>query len=794
MRSWKIWNKWNNYPQDIKISDGISIDKSFYDIKESRVLTMLLKGVVVYLLTMGGIGSYLTAVGSDFSAIAVNLTIFITALICGLLYYNGITENGLYLVFFALFTLFIYVFRDFINSGFYSIVNDTLETAAEFFDMSGFRQYNEKIADTRAAVTIFAITIGVFSNIVLNNYISRTMRYITSAVIILILNLIPIYFEQEPSPVYSFMMLAGLVMSYVLRAGKHSRLHRSESVYKLHERKKKRSIDYGIDSRSFGESMVYGAVIALVLVMALNAAFPRNEFDSQGKNTRMKDKTVDVVYNVLTLGVAGLFNYYETTAGINSGRLGGVSSIRLDYQTDIMVKFTPYTTDRIYFKNFSGKTYLPYRNMWEQSQDYTSARAHNYDDARVLKKYYAEGGTHSASATAVVTNVDTANVPFLPYYTTASAEAVYTGEKKQYKFYPYLSGNESVASKSSLSRKETQEYTYIPTENYDVIKEFVEKAGIKKGTPQEIADQLQAYYQKNMPYTTNPGATKRGNDFVNYFLTTNRKGYCVHFASAAALIFRYFGIPSRYCEGYVIDYDDIMIDGNLDRKSDYDQYYSGYNPLGRTAVMNVPVTDANAHAWVEMYVNNRWIVADVTPYAGDDDRNATNTNFWASFRKGLRDRANSNGGNRGGSGFKIDRNLVNAIEYTAAGIVILFILIVFAGSLVPVVRYRVRYSRSDRSDRLILEYTKKLRRRERQDRDLRHMKNYRSQIEYMCENGMLVLSDEDRRTFFDILQKAGFSRTGINGEEYKKARSIIKEIKKPGRKKKSEKAEEKQNG
>ncbi len=83
------------------------------------------------------------------------------------------------------------------------------------------------------------------------------------------------------------------------------------------------------------------------------------------------------------------------------------------------------------------------------------------------------------------------------------------------------------------------------------------------------------------------------NDFITEFLTEDRKGYSVHFATAAALMFRYYGIPARYVEGYIISPDDV-----------------------ETASPNtaVEVRETQAHAWVEFYQDGvGWIPFEATP-------------------------------------------------------------------------------------------------------------------------------------------------------------------------------------
>lgn len=106
---------------------------------------------------------------------------------------------------------------------------------------------------------------------------------------------------------------------------------------------------------------------------------------------------------------------------------------------------------------------------------------------------------------------------------------------------------------------------------------------------QAIADYLASITQ----YDPNTPATPEGEDFVTYFLTESRRGYCMHYASAATLMLRAMGIPARYVTGYVAD---VPSSGHV----------------------NVP--DSAAHAWVEVYIPGYgWEPVEVTPaYAGSN--------------------------------------------------------------------------------------------------------------------------------------------------------------------------------
>ena len=84
-----------------------------------------------------------------------------------------------------------------------------------------------------------------------------------------------------------------------------------------------------------------------------------------------------------------------------------------------------------------------------------------------------------------------------------------------------------------------------------------------------------------------------GGDFALTFLDGTQTGYDVHYATAAALMFRYYGIPARYVEGYLVTKDDAA------------QMKSG---------QTLNVGGNCAHAWVEYYQDGLgWLPFEATP-------------------------------------------------------------------------------------------------------------------------------------------------------------------------------------
>lgn len=77
---------------------------------------------------------------------------------------------------------------------------------------------------------------------------------------------------------------------------------------------------------------------------------------------------------------------------------------------------------------------------------------------------------------------------------------------------------------------------------------------------------------------------------MDYFLFHQKKGYCTYFASAFGVLARCVGIPTRYVEGFMVDYKE---------KDNVGAYQVGSN---------------NAHAWVEAYIEGiGWIPFEPTP-------------------------------------------------------------------------------------------------------------------------------------------------------------------------------------
>lgn len=101
-----------------------------------------------------------------------------------------------------------------------------------------------------------------------------------------------------------------------------------------------------------------------------------------------------------------------------------------------------------------------------------------------------------------------------------------------------------------------------------------------------------------------------------------QSGYDAQFATAAVMMFRYYGIPARYVEGYLITQSDVS--------------------MGQTSI---DVPRSNAHAWAEIYIDGiGFVPVEVCPnYLGLMKEADYNVGITTKSKKPLMDKSKQNG-------------------------------------------------------------------------------------------------------------------------------------------------------
>lgn len=745
--------------KETMLAEGIRLSGQFYEQKENRLLTLFLKAVIVYFLVMGSLGGMLSAFEIHCNMVVLHIIILLAAWYCVCLYYRKKWENIGYVLLLFLMLAFGIPLHRYINSGFYGVVNDIAQQATSFFGSNAVRSYQEQVANRSLAITISMSYIGVICCIVTNILVSRKMRYVPVTILSIGSLLLPIYFDKEPSVVYMVFLITGLTVTFLMRGNGHYKLRTEDSSYYYEE--EKRRITYQYDRRSFAGILCLVFAFSVVGTAMWALLCPKEEFKSVHTMSSWKAGTLDTMENIYLLGLAGIMNFYPNTGGLTSGELGRVNSVRFDYNPDLTIEFVPYTYDRIYLKTFTGANYYPYDNQWSRGIELEQKEAKSTDTVQRLQKHYEAGEVGFAKGKMNITNEEAAIGVYLPYYSGDTDQKIMPGETKSYTYYPMLTEKleddaEGLNSKAWLT---------IPEENKGVIADICRKAGFS-GKKEKIEAELKQYFQENYPYTLKPGATPREADFVNYFLTQNKRGYCAHYASAAVLIYRYMGIPARYVEGYAIDAEEIAEDGEVLADKQASEYYDGTAEIEGSGVVSFEVTDANAHAWVEIYDEKTgWKVSEVTPYSTEQE---TTGGLWSMFMQ-LFGGGNASDSEKQSGGKETDtvtgRISKISVKVVQTGCVVFLLL--FAAYFVMREGKKVyHYRNGNRSEKLIIRYRHYIRKVSRRKKGLKKQKNYEEQIAYLMEKGMLNLSKEDATECVRILNKAGFSEEELTETEF----------------------------
>lgn len=137
-------------------------------------------------------------------------------------------------------------------------------------------------------------------------------------------------------------------------------------------------------------------------------------------------------------------------------------------------------------------------------------------------------------------------------------------------------------------------YLYVPEEDAKALK----GSGIDKCVGKTIEYTLhtiRSNFDENFTYDLEQGTAAKSGDELRYFMEESRSGDDMHFATAAALMFRSAGIPARYAEGYYLSPDYMLL----------------YTDMSDVS-MDVP--DSLAHSWVEVYIDEiGWFPVEVIP-------------------------------------------------------------------------------------------------------------------------------------------------------------------------------------
>ena len=135
-------------------------------------------------------------------------------------------------------------------------------------------------------------------------------------------------------------------------------------------------------------------------------------------------------------------------------------------------------------------------------------------------------------------------------------------------------------------------YLALPEETKAALLDIAGEMGLQGEDVLESISLVAEYVRSSGVYNiyTQPYPSE---DYAVYLLTEGTEGYCVHFATAAAAMYRALGIPARMVTGVLAE---------------------------TAADAPVEVRRLNEHAWVEVYIDGvGWLPVEVTPGSLDGD-------------------------------------------------------------------------------------------------------------------------------------------------------------------------------
>lgn len=558
---------------------------------------------------------------------------------------------------------------------------------------------------------------------------------------------------------------------------------------------------------SNGQALIINTVLSLVVVsiflFATNGIF-YTESNSQAIRNKLKNTTDEYVKNYVQSGIWSIFDRYASTGGLSGGMLGGVGSVRPDYQTDLEVTFVPETTSFVYLKAYVGTQYSG-SSFTTTPEDVFEPEKFSYSpNMYAISDYNPMPG---ATAKMKIKNIDAGRkYNFMPYYSVDIADEKELDDGYEYITFYNAFDNKKPFTSDVTPSKEYEDFVHrtylnVPEELEDILFQASYEAGLETISPSEDnqtqilenADKLKKYFLNNYSYTMAPGSTPRTADFVGYFLEKQKRGFCAHFAASSVLLLRYQGIPARYIEGYAITMSHIMDGEPLE--GDINDWISSPDNLKitDTGLVQVDVTDAQAHAWVEIYIDGYgWIPYEFTP-PSDDEEIVTNFRFSSLISSLFQSSSDDETTNNNGGASKYSFDFMRTFSFMGTPFVIIIFVLIIIYLLVKlwaIISISIKVNRHEKNQQynkaLALLYANMIKKLSKKNIDTakwttRDLKNYVDICSNMDNNKISV--DE---SIYTIINQALYSESQLDKQTYTKCKEnlvYILKLKQPKKKK-----------
>ena len=707
--------KLREYRNELAGKTGILFSSDLKAEKEGfPYLKYIVNALILFCCAFGSIYCFITAFKLDMNVLPVIFSCAVSALVFSFMYAGKRAKIIVYLIVLFGIVALGTTFYSVANSGVSAIRNLTLSYIDTHSGLPFLREFNTYFDDNYVSMTVAACVIGIALTLIINIFVSERMSLFGLFLITFPITQFGMYFDYKVSKLGMFLVVSGWVLTAAVKLTNSYNGLTSRMISRSSVKRHRHSYGFVTDSKNVAQiALMWLGVIAVVTGLAF-AVVPDEHFELALPTDGIRKSTERVVKNFLSYGLTSMFSLESNSA--SPGSLSTVANVAYDGMTDLKVQVVNYRADRIYLRQYVGIYYDGEDLKWksvdsDDEPDYP--KLYNYTPDLLKNDYENEGRVSQSEhrMTVRIVDPDLLDDPVaVPYYVsldggkytfTNSGSAFLTDneERKETQYYTFYTVDTPQESYSFLTGEmedgkedeytairdemlESSEFLYtlqLPDKNIPAVEEFCNTYDINRDDPDVVSKVISAL-ENNFTYTLQPGKIPYGEDYVNYFLRANKKGYCQHFASAATLIFRYLGIHARYAEGYAINREDFYTGKDLMDEDKDEWRKTPYSVSGFVTEIDVP--DASGHAWVEIWQDGiGWTVVEATTAPSEDGP----VNVFANIFSNNPFSAAS-------------RNLIDGVrkmdnEKTKSGIAAFFILILSILLLLYIIRVAFRVIR-----------------------------------------------------------------------------------------------------
>jgi protein-glutamine gamma-glutamyltransferase len=645
-----------------RIKDGIVIDHSVTMIEDQETGFPFSVRIVQFLTIFLGGWSVISILMECFqipaSVFRVCLAVLLTTAVLYPLYLfrpYDVVKQFFCILFYG---LFFYSRFSRLKNGFYILENLVLDRLRDYYGYNAL-YYRANYSAANADTTLFVIMVLIPLVALLGVAVIRG-RYISFAGFAISLPVCASFaFGMIPSETY--LLIYVITMLYLYRSGKSKKSTVNKDQTDLLHR---------INSRA----AIWLSLLGIGIFFLMKLIVTPKDYEGVTQIEEMKAEIQTAMYSFSIEDLTREITNFEfgkqsqSTGGLSGGSLGKIGQVK--YTNTEHLKATvplPSAQEGIYLKGYVGTYYTGDR--WEGLSNEDKSSYQKLSKKLPNKKFQPVNQVNQLldliRQNTMVDNLSKDHFPKFSY-STGRMKLQYKAANKKFMYAPYFTDYESIDHKeyrqdlyaaptikndsyvfdylfnikmnrdiSLLYLSDMKEkfgdysnyeklyrdyvyrvYTKLPTAGLERIKQDFTLTTVKSGAntiPSKI-DYVKKYLSDNTRYSLSPGKLPKGKDFVEYFLYENKSGYCAHYASAATLMLRSMGVPARYVEGYAVNASDIVNNVSSNHQTMIENYLDAVSVSENTKEVTISVRDYNAHAWVEVYIDNcGWLPVEFTP-------------------------------------------------------------------------------------------------------------------------------------------------------------------------------------